>query len=320
MANNTATLFTAVAIAATAFLSSCQKELKENPSAAAKTLTLKEFYERNTVPLQTFSFDAAGGGSFTATSGTVVTIPASAFVDENGNAVTGNVKIELREIYKKSDMLLSNMPTTSYQWPLKSGGEFFIRATNANGALLLRQGKNIKIQQPTGITGGADAGMKAFIVNANADTAINNNWTPTTDTTTNPQAVVFTDANNYIFSLYQFSTPAANGTWCNSDNSDYFKQYTLTDLAINCNDAGFTQVDVYLVFKTVNCMVHVYESMPKTYAYNYAPLGLQCTIVAIKGNTLYSSFTPITIKNNQSVGFSLSATTTEEFKTALGNL
>jgi len=329
MANstNTSTVFTAITTAVIIFLTSCQKELKLSPVAAGKVSSLSEFYDKNAVPLQTFSVDAANGGSFTGAAGSIVTIPSSAFVDGNGNAVTGNVTVELREIYKKSDMLLSNMPTTSYGWPLQSGGEFFIRATNTGGALLLQKNKRIQVKQPAAVTGGNDAAMKAFIGIANADSIANNNWNPVLDSASNPQAAVLIDADNYVFSLYQFSTPAANGTWCNSDNSDYFSKYTTTSLLISSTDTGFGRCDVYLVFKDVNCMVHVYATGVNSnnlyqYTYNYAPVGLQCTVVAItvKGDTLYSSFTPITISANQTVNFSLSATTTEAFKTALGNL
>jgi hypothetical protein len=44
-------------------------------------------------------------------------------------------------------------------------------------------------------------------------------------------------------------------------------------------------------------------------------VGLECTVVAVgvKDKTLYSSFTPITISNNQIVNFTLSSTTTTAF-------
>ena len=62
-------------------------------------------------------------------------------------------------------------------------------------------------------------------------------------------------------------------------------------------------------------MVHVYNSGYENFKYNYAPQGVQCTVVAVgfKGNTLYASYTPITIGTNQTVLFTLSPTTTSAF-------
>ena len=66
-------------------------------------------------------------------------------------------------------------------------------------------------------------------------------------------------------------------------------------------------------------MVHVYNYGTNTFPYLYAPQGLQCTVVAVgvKGGTVYSSFTPITITSNQTVNFSMTATTTAAFESAL---
>ncbi|MGP8213998.1 MAG: hypothetical protein ACLQQ4_00400 [Bacteroidia bacterium] len=76
---------------------------------------------------------------------------------------------------------------------------------------------------------------------------------------------------------------------------------------------------VFLVFKNINSMVHVYQGTGYTFPYAYAPVGLQCTVVAvgIKGGKVYSSFTPITISANETVNFTLSETTTAQFKTQL---
>lgn len=69
-------------------------------------------------------------------------------------------------------------------------------------------------------------------------------------------------------------------------------------------------------------MVHVYNDVGNAFPYNYAPVGLPCTVVAIgvKDGKVYSSFTPITISANQTVSFSMSETTTADFKSQLAAL
>ena len=89
-----------------------------------------DFFEKNGVQMQTHTIDATAGGTFTSPQGTVVTIPANAFVTGGGAPITGNVNIEFKDIYKKSDMLLSNMSTQTATGPLKSAGEFFIKEIN----------------------------------------------------------------------------------------------------------------------------------------------------------------------------------------------
>lgn len=68
-------------------------------------------------------------------------------------------------------------------------------------------------------------------------------------------------------------------------------------------------------------MIHIYRNYnsPQNFPYYYAPVGLQCTVVAIgiKNGVLYSSFTPTTISNNLTVNFSLNSTTTTDFVAAL---
>lgn len=308
--------FVTIPILITLVFIACQKELSVNRSNEKYT-SLTDFYAKNIVPVQHFGMPVETGGTFTTTSGTKVTIPANAFIDADGDLATGKIDIEFREIYKKSEMLLSAMPTISYGKPIKSGGEFFVRARAGTKTLQLRGGRHIDFEQPFAATGGVDKDMKPFIA------AIDNgavNWAaPMLDSVGAASDTLHFTASSYVFSLYQFSNPVENGTWCNSDNDKYFNGYPLTTLTMVLTDTGFSNVDVFLVFKDVNAMVHVYETGINTYAYSYAPEGLNCTVVAIstKDEKLYSSFTPITISSNQTVNFSLAATTLDEFKAHL---
>ncbi len=283
-----------------------------------KYASLQDVYAKNGVPVQNFSIPLEAVTIFTTVAGTKVTVPASAFEDADGNTITGTANIEFREIYKKSDMLLSGMPTMYKGRPLKSGGEFFIRAKQGDKPLQLKANKKITIEQPFAATGVADPAMAPFVGN-NDSAAVN--WQPALLDSARIDTLGFT-VSGYVFSLYQFAYPLANGTWCNSDNSSYFDGYTQTMLTVSTTDTGFSTIDVFLVFTDINCMVHVYSGGPGMYPYPYAPLGLKCTVVAagVKGGNLYSSFTPTTISDNQTVPFSLLLTTLEDFEAQLEGL
>jgi len=305
--------------------SSCAKEQINNtvPDSTAVNkdtvyTSIADFYSKNGVVSKNYTVNADSGGSFTTSKGTIVTIPANAFTDKNGNVVHGNVNIEFKDIYSKSDMLLSDKPTiSSWGSPLKSGGEFFIKATSGNVAVNINANKVIAVIQPP--VAPLDSLMRPFTGNVNGGVL---SWT---DSTFNTITDTATNLSNYLFSLYQFNYPVDSGTWCNSDNSTYFSAYPQTTLTLHANDVVDSfNTQVFLLFSNINSMVHVYENYNATqdFPYNYAPLGLSCTAVAIgvKNGHLYSSFTPITIGNNQAYVFTLSLTTSTAFLAKLKTL
>jgi hypothetical protein len=304
-----------VLILAITIAASCKKKEENNtPSPTTNYSSMSEFYAANAVKTETFTVDATAGGSFTTAKGTKVTIPSNALTDELGNPATGVVKVEFRDIYKKSDMLLSDMPTMMGNGkPLKSGGEFFIKITRDTLGFVPDSGKAIIVQQPlNGLP--VDSAMKPFVWGKGAGGGPGG-WFSSDDN------VAFS-ASGYIMSLYRFSMPATGGTWCNSDNLTYFAAYPQTVLnivpAVNPDDY---QMDIYLVFKGINSMIHVYR-FGSSFPYNYAPVGLECTVVAVglKDAKLHASFADITITANQTVNVSLAEISEADFKTKLNTL
>ncbi|MBA2613261.1 MAG: hypothetical protein H0U95_14930 [Bacteroidetes bacterium] len=304
-----------IIIVSVAALYSCKKDKKNDPEVTLNPVaatavdnysSLDDFYAKNKVSKQTYTINTSTGGSFVTPNATTVNIPANAF-----NA-TGNVTIEFKDIYKKSDMLLSNMTTQMFLGaPLKSAGEFFIKAVNANNvAVAITPSAGINVMQP--FLQPPDTSMLAFIAGLDTSGGNDMSWY------NSPGYTLLTNATNYVFSLYTFNSPVDSGTWCNSDNASFFGAYPQTTLTLHANQTGYNP-DVFLVFKNINSTVHVYKGTTDNFPYYYAPVGLECTVVAIGVNNgkLYSSFTPITIGANQTFNFNLSETTTESFKTSL---
>src|SRR4051812_1451395 len=86
---------------------------------------------------------------------------------------------------------------------------------------------------------------------------------------------------NYVFSLYTFQTVTPDsGTWCNSDNPNFFSG-PQTTLTLHGTDTVSVNPDVFLLFKNVKCMIHVYETTTGYFDYQFAPLGYECTAVAV---------------------------------------
>jgi len=300
---------------------SCKKnKTDDNPTKTDNYSSVANFLAVNASPMQSYIIDAATGGSFTTPHGTIVSIPANAFETQIGSPVTGNVTIKFKDIYKKSEMLLNDISTNElFGRPIKSAGMFNIKAMQGTEALLLSASKKITITQPLNNLP-LDTDMQAFRFKQSAGLK---GWFPAmADSAYGVFDTLKDTVTGYIYSFYNFDVPNESGTWCNSDNSTFFSAYPNTILTLhpldNRNDYS---TEMFLIFSTVNSMVHVFYN-GSDFKYSYAPLGLQCTAVAVgvKNGLLYSSFTPVTIGSNLTVNFSLSLTTTADFMAQLDAL
>jgi len=79
--------------------------------------------------------DASTWNVITASKGTRFYFPGNSFVDNLGNVVNGQVDIEIKEIFSKGDMILSNKFPIGEYGLLKSGGQLYI-SVKQNGAKL----------------------------------------------------------------------------------------------------------------------------------------------------------------------------------------
>ncbi|MCC7301742.1 MAG: hypothetical protein IT233_03775 [Bacteroidia bacterium] len=297
-------------------LTSCFKEPNKVPGGdrpAGWFESVDEFCDHVKPRPYIFSVNNQNGGSFTTPKGTVVTIPSNVFVTQTNGPVTGDVLVEFLDVFKKSDMLLLDMGT---EWAnggaLESTGEFFVRATQNNVPVILNGVNPIQVELPA-FNNPIDTGMTAF--DAAPDTTGQNLvwWN------SGQNSLVATQS-SYIFYLYQFSSPASNGTMCNSDQPCFQNVPMATLTMVPTNSPAEFGTEVFLCFTGVNAMVHVYGA--QNFPYSFAPVGYQATLIAIgaKDGKLYSSFTPLTITNNMTVNFTLTETTETAFKAAIDAL
>lgn len=306
-------------------LSSCMKDKLYNAGGGTSDhyASMQDFYAQNEVKPQFFTINAITGGNFTTSQGTTVTIPPYAFLTNTGDTVFTDVTIEFKDIYKKSDMLLSDKHTADnfFGAPIKSGGEFYIRASMNNQMLFMNvNGINALIVKQPAPLAEIDLAMNAFIGGGAIGGPFQGPFAWGIDSVPGAVTVDTSTLPGYVFSLYQFSPiQSDSGTWCNSDNSIYFSAYPQSSMVMHQTNVENYNADVYLVFKTIKCMVHVYKDGSGDFPYLYAPQGLECTVVTIgeKDGKIYSSLTSITISNNLTVNFTLSETTTADFKAAL---
>ncbi len=98
-----------------ALATSCKKEEvipTPDPTTKEDGTALKNFYSQNLNELkQTFTVDASIGATLICTKGTKITIFPNSLLNGSGQTVSGNVTVELIEIYDRATMILGNKPT-----------------------------------------------------------------------------------------------------------------------------------------------------------------------------------------------------------------
>jgi len=289
------------AISVIILISACKRNRLDCPNCPKPDV--KEFLSSKTKPIETFSIDASTGGNFTTLQGTYVTIPANAFVDENNTPITGTVTINFKDIYKKSDMLLNQMPTMFIDnTPMNSGGEFYIKVTYNNAQVNLSQGKQIRVK----LAALSTINTQMLPMSLSEEFAWNTNLS---------NGLSF-DSTNYYFDLNSLDY-----TWYNADHPLY------SDVPLTTIKASYTVssadnfdqnfVQSFIIFKDINGVISFSGQ------FNYAPLSVNCTIVGVSMDNegdLYTAFTPITISENMNLNIELIKTSEEKFISRLQSL
>ncbi len=295
------------ALLITTFSISCDSDKNEPSDNQPNGDALKQLFNDNRDDAkQIFTLDAATGGTVTGSQGTRVSFPANSF-GLNGNPVTGNVEVELIELYDRASMLLNNMPTSGKkpngdEAALKSAGEFFINAKQNGTGLDLLNDASVSSK-------GTDTSDTMSIFRAGDDEQDTDLWQEadedgdtitdigTTGERQNPNAPNGWET-FYLFDVSSFG-------WTNLDR---WYSYTgaLTDIF----------VDVPAIFHGSNCEVYLtYDGEPSTLArmdiydapsgmftehYGQIPVGqaIHIILVAEINGVLHSTIQGTTITTN----------------------
>ena len=115
----------------------------------------KHSYEKGILPIFNneidyieMSFNPNEGYEYHGKNGTHLSIPKSAFEDENGNIVTEKVVVKFREFHDAKSILLSGIPMQMNDQRnnyMQSAGMMEIRAFNGDRELKLSSGKSINV-------------------------------------------------------------------------------------------------------------------------------------------------------------------------------
>jgi hypothetical protein len=236
-------------------LVSCETKVKREditPTSNSYKNAVERFFSENAVDSQQFVINTNNTTTVIGEEGTIITIPAYAFEFANGNPVTGNVTINIKEIFDKSDMVFSGVTTQSNGQILISGGELFISAYSNGQEVYLNESASIDVQVE--IDGSVDPNMDLFV--GDIDTSGNVNWNPV-DTS---NFVARPDSINQMNWYYTFSSNTLG--WL---NCDYFYNQANTTLSVtlpsldDLNGEEVKQTGCFVIYKDINSVTRLYD-------------------------------------------------------------
>jgi hypothetical protein len=299
---------------ATILFSSCTNN--ENLAPIPPTAAAFKGITENGLKKNTQSFTAtAGAGVITLTSakGVVITLNGNALT-KNGNPVTGVFDITFVELFDKGNMLISNKPTMGVMPDgkkslLKSGGEFFIKASQGGVDLVSTGG--IQLQVPTNLTGTLDTGMLFWA----GDTKDPENlaWV-------NPRNAAGTGGQkdgNVGFGQNSYNVSFGNFGWTNVDKFYSDPRPRTTILATVPTGYDNTNSAVYLSYdgegQNALAKLDTYNPITKQFSEHYGqiPIGLACHVIFAtedNGNWRYA-IKAVTVAAGDVYTFTLGETT-----------
>lgn len=261
---------------------------------------------------QNFQFNAEDGmTTFTSINGVNLTINGNCLL-KNGQPVTGQVDIEFVEIFKRSEMFLTNKLTMglngNQKQLLNSGGEFYINATQNGEQLTLNC--EMHLETPTLLTGGTIPQIDFFTGNIDSNGNVIWELAPMLEGWV---ASLSTDSSQDAYNALLL-----NFGWFNYDKFQDTGNGTTT---ITANvPQGYGNGNSLVLIATKN-LPNSLGSIGGEY-----PIGLECHLIFVSeknGSFLYSILENQTIVNNHTIAFPLSGMQTAmntELATIIDNL
>jgi hypothetical protein len=102
-----------------------------------------------TLPDTTLQINAEIGGTIILPSGSMIEVPANAFVNMDGSKITGLVDLKYREFRKPTEFFVSGIPMTydsaGTKYTFESAGMFDLTGFSGDKAIKIAEGKSLKV-------------------------------------------------------------------------------------------------------------------------------------------------------------------------------
>ena len=282
--------------------------------------------------------------------GTKISIPANSLVRSNNKKASGEIVLELKEFYSKSDIITSNLHSMSDGKLLETGGMVYITATSSGEKLQLKAETKMVIEFTSN---GRVKGMETFIgkssngqINWIQETRLNRygisqkiikvkkkwvkkyyNSDTYADYISNKRCtsymycvgdVMDTTEMKAVNSVDKMILNSGQLGWINCDR--FANIENKTNLAVEV-DTAFSPF-VRLVFKDINSVMNGYYSEDKKIILANVPVGYKATLIAfcIVNTQPYFVSKDIVISKDQKENLKLIKTTMAALKTDMDKL
>lgn len=277
-------------------LTSCKKD----------KITFSSFKSNNETPSQHFTVQGGVATQIQGNKGCTVSFAANSFSTIDGVTYNGSVKVELKELYTKREMVISEVPTQADTVLLVSQGVYYLKAQKLNGDELVMSEFTITKEwspYPTNET------MRTFLGGSRYGTFNDFSWMngfgSVTDTIYNGDTAIY---NMYVSSTYYAEQ------FFNWINCDFFWGDTLErgDIALPCLGVP-DNARSFLAFKDINSVARGNYYNDEFYFNNF-PVGRDVTFLAyyIDDGKIFAATTDLTIADNLSVPVTFTEVSEEE--------
>lgn len=242
--------------------------------------------------------------------------PANSCTLGGGGTAVAPYAVELIEIFRRGQMIAQNIQTFADDQALISGGMFWVRVTDANGAELTMNGVQAVLPYQTDATGYENS-MQYFIgENQTAPSGPVLSWGPA-------QSELIFDADagtNGEFTIWNIM-----GGWSNCDAFNQFTGQTPTQFSVKVsNVADYSDTKVFFAldeFSTVAALTTLSAGALKTYDNSIATgaTGKVIAISLINGELQFAS-QDVTISGNDVFTLEVQPGSVEALQTLLNSL
>ena len=294
----------AVSLLIAATVGGCKKDriLQKNAYSPVSTyLDTKKQQE------QEFIIDSSGSGPIVGNQGTQIWIGKPCLQFPNGDSVSWPFTVKLVELYTPKDMIYYQQPTVASVGILKTDGEIRLRAFKNGTELMLKPDPCLAaISMPNAAP---QTGMTVFY---GFGAAPNDDWSD------DPAIFSITTSlsPNFVTTASSYTASIARLGWINcGKNAGSTPTSTLT---FTSQTDDLTNVGIFMYFPATKTVMQAYNAGSKP-----IPNGSAVHVVAIgvdSGGNLFSYDLVKTVTANETIDFSLSATTDAALTTLLDGL
>jgi len=311
----TTRFLTLFALTLTFVVSSCNKteigETTQHDDAVPGNI--KSFLAPLGEQIQTYIISNDSWQQIAGEKGTTLQFNANTFVTLSGGEVSGDIEIQLIEVFNKSEMILTNKATNGAGGLLVSGGEIFINATQNGTQLKFASGKSASVMIPTS----ENPDEMDLFVGSNVADDDELVWEETGETTATCRDSV--GINNYCFNV-------DSCRWINCDKFLWADEYDLTNFTVRLSSKHSEEntniwVSMDGAFGVGRLTSVDYNEFSSNQFLGF-PITREATIVVISDldGVLHGAFVPIVIADGHIENVTVVPMSVTEMQSSLLNL